>query len=134
MTKKIYRFNLWLYLACAVLAPILLCAPSIFLLIDYKNLEISFIDRVRGVPYITPSWAILCLGISGMIISIFLFYAVVYYFCYQLEFGAFTYKTIEIINIEKFQNKKIQMVKNKMLTKKNYQKWLVKNNFIYIEN
>ena len=104
MKKKIYKFNWILLLVISLIGPIILGSISISYL---QNL--SLFKRNWEISFLIPS-----------------------YFFWLLVKKDLEYATIEI-NLANLSKKLLKKIDTKLLTRKNYQKWLFKHNYQYKE-
>lgn len=118
MKKKIYKFNWILLLAISLTGPVILGSISISYM---QNLE----DFKRN-------WEIMLVSIICLIISIILSIIISSYFFWLLVKKYLEYITIEI-NLANLSKKLLKKIDAKLLTRKNYQKWLFKHNYQYKE-
>ena len=118
MKKKIYKFNWILLLVISLIGPIILGSISISYL---QNL--SLFNR---------NWEIMLVSIICLIISITLSILIPSYFFWLLVKKDLEYATIEI-NLANLSKKLLKKIDTKLLTRKNYQKWLFKHNYQYKE-
>lgn len=118
MKKKIYKFNWILLLVISLIGPIILGSISISYL---QNLE----DFKRN-------WEIMVISIICLIISITLSILIPSYFFWLLVKKDLEYATIEI-NLDNFSKKCLKKINAKLLTRKNYKKWLFKHKYQYKE-
>ena len=129
MFKKIYKFNWLLFLILILITPIILGAISIGYISVWNQLEIR-ISSISSV-YIISKQQILYINVFILLISIILLFSIFFYFGYQLISNTFTYKEVKI-NIDSISKKLIKKIEQKLLTIKNYKKWLFKNNIQYL--
>lgn len=118
MKKKIYKFNWVFLLVINLIGPIILGSISISYM---QNLE----DFKRN-------WELMVISIICLIISITLSIVISSYFFWLLVKKDLEYITIEI-NLDNFSKKMFKKINAKLLTRKNYQKWLFKHNYQYKE-
>lgn len=128
MIKKIYKFNWLFFLILILITPIMLGAISIGYISVWNQLEIK-ISSISSV-YIISKSQILYINVFILLISIILLFSISFYFGYQLISNTFTYKEIKI-NINSVTKKLMKKIEYKLLTIKNYRKWLFKNNIEY---
>ena len=128
MIKKIYKFNWLFFLILILITPIMLGAIAVGYISIWNQLEIKILN-ISSV-YIISKQQILYINVFILLISIILLFSIFFYFGYQLISNAFTYKEIEI-NIDSISKKLIKKIEYKLLTIKNYRKWLFKNNIEY---
>lgn len=128
MFKKIYKFNWLLFLVLILITPIILGAISIGYISSWNQLEIRILS-ISSV-YIISKQQILYINVFILLISIILLFSISFYFGHQLILNTFTYKEIKI-NIDSISKKLIKKIEYKLLTIKNYRKWLFKNNIEY---
>lgn len=118
MKKKIYKFNWVLLLVISLIGPTILGSISIAYM---QNLSLFKWD-----------WEIMLISIICLIISITLSIVISSYFFCLLVKKDLEYITIEI-NLDNFSKKMFKKINAKLLTRKNYQKWLFKHNYQYKE-
>ena len=128
MIKKIYKFNWLLFLILILITPIILGSISIGYISIWTQLEIKILSNFSV--YIISKQQILYINIFILLISIILLFSISFYFGYQLISNTFTYQQIKI-NIDNIQRKLLKKIEYKLLTVKNYKKWLFKNNIEY---
>ena len=128
MIKKIYKFNWLLFLILILITPIILGSISIGYISIWAQLEIRILN-ISSV-YIISKQQILYINVLILLISIILLFSISFYFGHQLILNTFTYKEIKI-NIDSMSKKLIKKIEYKLLTIKNYKKWLFKNNIEY---
>lgn len=80
--------------------------------------------------YVISKQQILYINVFILLISIILLFSISFYFGYQLISNAFTYEQIKI-SIDNIHKKLLKKIEYKLLTIKNYKKWLFKNNIEY---
>ena len=130
MKKKVYRFNWLLFLILILLPPIILSSISIGYISIWKQLEIKILSNSSD--YIISKLKVLHINISILLVSLISLLIISICFCHQLVSNAFTYKQIEITT-DTIHNRLIKKIEYKLLTRKNYQKWLFKHNYQYKE-
>ena len=118
MKKKVYKFNWVLLLVISLIGPIILGSISITYMQDLEHFK--------------RTWEIILVSIICLIISIALSIVISGYFFWLLVKKDFEYITIEI-NLVNLSKKLLKKVDAKLLTRKNYQKWLNKHNYQYKE-
>ena len=118
MKKKVYKFNWVLLLVISLIGPIILGSISITYMQDLEHFK--------------TNWEIILISIICLIISIALSIVISGYFFWLLVKKDFEYITIEI-NLNNLSKKLLKKVDAKLLTRKNYQKWLNKHNYQYKE-
>ena len=118
MKKKIYKFNWILLLIISLIGPIILGSISITYMQDSEHFK--------------TNWEIILVSIICLIISIVLSIVISSYFFWLLVKKDLEYITIEI-NLDNLSKKLLKKVDAKLLTRKNYQKWLSKHNYQYKE-
>lgn len=128
MIKKIYKFNWLLFLILILITPIILGSISIGYISIWAQLEIKILSNLSV--YVISKQQILYINIFILLISIILLFSISFYFGYQLISNAFTYEQIKI-SIDNIHKKSIKKIEYKLLTIKNYKKWLFKNNIEY---
>ena len=128
MIKKIYKFNWLLFLILILITPFMSAAVAVGYLSIWNQLEIR-ISNISSV-YIISKQQILYINVFILLISIILLFSISFYFGYQLISNTFTYEQIEI-SIDNIQKKLLKKIEYKLLTIKNYKKWLFKNNIEY---
>ena len=130
MKKKVYKFNWLLFLILILLPPIILSSISIGYISIWKQLEIKILSNSSD--YIISKLKVLYINISILLVSLISLLIISICFCHQLVSNAFTYKQIEITT-NTIHNRLIKKIEHKLLTRKNYQKWLFKHNYQYKE-
>lgn len=128
MIKKIYKFNWLFFLILILITPIMLGTITVGYISSWNQLEIKILN-ISSV-YIIPKQQILYINVFILLISIILLFSISFYFGHQLISNTFTYKEIKI-NIDSISKKLIKKIEYKLLTIKNYKKWLFKNNIEY---
>lgn len=128
MIKKIYKFNWLLFLILILITPIILGTISVGHISIWNQLEIRILS-ISSI-YIISKQQILYINIFIFLISIILLFSISFYFGHQLISNTFTYKEIKI-NIDSISKKLVKKIEYKLLTIKNYKKWLFKNNIEY---
>ena len=128
MIKKIYKFNWLLFLILILITPIILGSISIGYISIWAQLEIKILN-ISSV-YIISKQQILYINVFILLISIILLFSIFFYFGYQLISNTFTYEQIKI-SINNIHKKLMKKIEYKLLTIKNYKKWLFKNNIEY---
>ena len=118
MKKKVYKFNWVLLLVINLIGPIILGSISISYMQNLEDFKIN--------------WEIMVISIICLIISITLSIVISSYFFWLLVKKDLEYVTIEI-NLDNFSKKMFKKINAKLLTRKNYQKWLFKHNYQYKE-
>ena len=118
MKKKVYKFNWILFLVISLIGPIILGSISITYMQDLEHFK--------------RTWEIILVNVICLIISIVLSIAISGYFFWLLVKKDLEYITIEI-NLNNLSKKIIKKINAKLLTRKNYQKWLSKHNYQYKE-
>ena len=118
MKKKVYKFNWILLLAISLIGPIILGSISITYMQDTEHFK--------------TNWEIILISIICLIISIVLSIIISGYFFWLIVKKDLEYITIEI-NLNNLSKKLLKKVDAKLLTRKNYQKWLFKYNYQYKE-
>lgn len=94
----------------------------------WNQLEIKILSNLSV--YVISKQQILYINIFILLISIILLFLISFCFGYQLISNTFAYKKIKI-NIDSVSKKLIKKIEYKLLTIKNYKKWLFKNNIEY---
>ena len=117
MKKKVYKFNWILLLVISLIGPIILGS----ILISYMDSQLF-----------KRNWEIMLVSIICLIISIALSIVISSYFFWLLVKKDLEYITIEI-NLANLSKKLLKKIDAKLLTRKNYQKWLFKHNYQYKE-
>lgn len=128
MIKKIYKFNWLLFLILILITPFMLATIAVGYISIWNQLEIRILN-ISSV-YIISKQQILYINVFILLISIILLFSISFFFGYQLISNTFTYKKIKI-NIDSVCKKLIKKIEYKLLTIKNYRKWLFKNNIEY---
>ena len=128
MIKKIYKFNWLLFLILILITPIILGSISIGYISIWNQLEIKILSNFSV--YVISKQQILYINVFMLLISIILLFSISFYFGYQLISNTFTYEQIKI-SIDNIQKKLLKKIEYKLLTIKNYKKWLFKNNIEY---
>lgn len=128
MIKKIYKFNWLFFLILILITPIILAVISVGHISIWNQLEIRILN-ISSV-YIISKQQILYINVFMLLISIILLFSISFYFGYQLISNTFTYQQIKI-TIDNIHKKLIKKIEYKLLTVKNYKKWLFKNNIEY---
>lgn len=128
MIKKIYKFNWLLFLILILITPIILGSISIGYISIWNQLEIKILSNLSV--YVISKQQILYINIFILLISIILLFSLSFYFGHQLILNTFTYEQIKII-IDNIHKKLMKKIEYKLLTIKNYKKWLFKNNIEY---
>ena len=128
MIKKIYKFNWLLFLILILITPFMSAAVAVGYISIWNQLEIRILN-ISSV-YIISKQQILYVNVFILLISIILLFSISFYFGHQLILNTFTYKEIKI-NIDSISKKLIKKIEYKLLTIKNYRKWLFKNNIEY---
>lgn len=118
MKKKVYRFNWILLLVISLTGPVIL-----------GSISITYIDDSQ---LFKRNWEIMLVSIICLIISIALSIVISSYFFWLLVKKDLEYITIEI-NLDNLSKKLLKKIDGKLLTRKNYQKWLFKHNYQYKE-
>ena len=118
MKKKVYKFNWVLLLIITLIGPIILGSISITYMQDLEHFK--------------RTWEIILVSIICLIISIALSIVISGYFFWLIVKKELEYITIEI-NLDNLSKKILKKVDAKLLTRKNYQKWLSKHNYQYKE-
>ena len=118
MKKKVYKFNWILLLVISLIGPIILGSISITYMQDLEHFK--------------RTWEIILVSIICLIISIALSILIPSYFFWLLVKKDLEYITIEI-NLTNLPKKLLKKIDAKLLTRKNYQKWLFKYNYQYKE-
>lgn len=128
MIKKIYKFNWLLFLILILITPFMSATIAVGYISIWNQLEIRILS-VSSV-YIISKQQILYINVFILLISVILLFSISFYFGYQLISNTFAYKKIKI-NIDSVSKKLIKKIEYKLLTIKNYKKWLFKNNIEY---
>ena len=118
MKKKIYKFNWILLLVISLMGPVILGSISI--------------SYLQNLSLFKRNWEIMLVSIVSLIISIALSIVISSYFFWLLVKKDLEYITIEI-NLANLSKKLLKKIDAKLLTRKNYQKWLLKHNYQYKE-
>ena len=118
MKKKIYNFNWILLLVISLIGPVILGSISITYMQDLEHFK--------------RTWEIILVSVICLTISITLSIVISSYFFWLLLKKDLEYITIEI-NLDNLSKKLIKKIEYKLLTRKNYQKWLFKHNYQYKE-
>lgn len=118
MKKKVYKFNWVLLLVISLIGPIILGSISITYMQDLEHFK--------------RTWEIMLVSIICLIISIVLSIVISSYFFSLIVKKDLEYITIEI-NLDNLSKKILKKIDAKLLTRKNYQKWLFKHNYQYKE-
>lgn len=118
MKKKIYKFNWILLLVISLIGPVILGSISI--------------SYIQNSSLFKENWEIMLVSIICLIISITLSILISSYFFWLLIKKDLEYVTIEI-NLANLSKKLLKKIDAKLLTRKNYQKWLFKYNYQYKE-
>ena len=129
MIKKIYKFNWLLFLILILITPFMSATIAVGYISIWNQLEIRILS-VSSV-YIISKQQILYINVFILLISIILLFSISFYFGYQLISNTFAYKEIKM-NIDSVCKKLIKKIEYKLLTIKNYRKWLFKNNIEYL--
>lgn len=128
MIKKIYKFNWLLFLILILITPFMSLTVAVGYISIWNQLEIRILNI--SSTYIISKQQILYINVFILLISIILLFSISFYFGHQLISNTFTYKKIKI-NIDSISKKLIKKIEYKLLTIKNYKKWLFKNNIEY---
>lgn len=128
MIKKIYKFNWLLFLILILITPFMSAAVAVGYISIWSQLEIKILSNLSV--YVISKQQILYINIFILLISIILLFLLSFYFGHQLILNTFTYKEIKI-SINNIHKKLIKKIEYKLLTIKNYKKWLFKNNIEY---
>lgn len=128
MIKKIYKFNWLLFLILILITPFMSAAVAVGYISIWNQLEIKILSNLSV--YVISKQQILCINIFILLISIILLFSISFYFGHQLISNTFAYKEIKI-NIDSVSKKLMKKIESKLLTIKNYRKWLFKNNIEY---
>ena len=118
MKKTVYKFNWILLLVISLIGPIILGSISI--------------SYLQNLSLFKRNWEIMLVSIICLIISITLSILIPSYFFWLLVKKDLEYATIEI-NLANLSKKLLKKIDTKLLTRKNYQKWLFKHNYQYKE-
>ena len=128
MIKKIYKFNWLLFLILILITPFMSSTVAVGYISIWNQLEIKILSNLSV--YVISKQQILYINIFILLISIILLFLISFCFRYQLISNTFAYKKIKI-NIDSVSKKLIKKIEYKLLTIKNYKKWLFKNNIEY---
>ena len=128
MIKKIYKFNWLLFLILILITPFMSAAVAVGYISIWNQLEIKILSNLSV--YVISKQQILYINIFILLISIILLFSISFYFGHQLISNTFAYKEIKI-NIDSVSKKLMKKIEYKLLTIKNYKKWLFKNNIEY---
>lgn len=128
MIKKIYKFNWLLFLILILITPFMSAAVAVGYISIWAQLEIKILSNLSV--YVISKQQILYINIFILLISIILLFSISFYFGYQLISNTFTYEQIKI-SINEYSTKLMKKIEYKLLTIKNYKKWLFKNNIEY---
>ena len=128
MIKKIYKFNWLLFLILILITPFMSATIAVGYISIWNQLEIKILSNLSV--YVISKQQILYINIFILLISIILLFSISFYFGHQLISNAFAYKEIKI-NIDSVSKKLMKKIESKLLTIKNYKKWLFKNNIEY---
>lgn len=128
MIKKIYKFNWLLFLILILITPFMSSTVAVGYISIWNQLEIKILSNLSV--YVISKQQILYINIFILLISIILLFLISFCFGYQLISNTFAYKKIKI-NIDSVSKKLIKKIEYKLLTIKNYKKWLFKNNIEY---
>lgn len=118
MKKKVYKFNWILLLVISLIGPIILGSISITYMQDSEHFKTNS--------------EIMLVSIICLIISITLSILIPSYFFWLLVKNDLEYATIEI-NLANLSKKLLKKIDAKLLTRRNYKKWLFKYNYQYKE-
>ena len=118
MKKKVYKFNWILLLVISLIGPVILGSISI--------------SYMQNLSLFKRNWEIMLVSVICLIISITLSILIPSYFFWLLVKKDLEYATIEI-NLANLSKKLLKKIDAKLLTRKNYQKWLFKYNYQYKE-
>lgn len=118
MKKKVYKFNWILLLIISLIGPIVLGSISI--------------TYMQDLEYFKTNWEIILVSVICLIISIALSIVIPSYFFWLIVKKDLEYITIEI-NLTNLSKRMFKKINAKLLTRKNYQKWLFKHNYQYKE-
>lgn len=128
MIKKIYKFNWLLFLILILITPFMSAAVAVGYISIWNQLEIKILSNLSV--YVISKQQFLYINIFILLISIILLFSISFYFGHQLISNTFAYKEIKI-NIDSVSKKLMKKIEYKLLTIKNYKKWLFKNNIEY---
>ena len=128
MIKKIYKFNWLLFLILILITPFMSATVAVGYISIWNQLEIKILSNLSV--YVISKQQILYINIFILLISIILLFLISFCFGYQLISNTFAYKKIKI-NIDSVSKKLMKKIEYKLLTIKNYKKWLFKNNIEY---
>ena len=132
MIKKIYKFNWLLFLILILITPFMSAAVAVGYISIWNQLEIKILSNLSV--YVISKQQILYINIFILLISIILLFSLSFYFVliylHQLILNTFTYEQIKI-SINNIHKKLMKKIEYKLLTIKNYKKWLFKNNIEY---
>ena len=118
MKKKVYKFDWILLLVISLTGPVILGSISITYMQDSEHFK--------------TNWEIMLISVICLIISIVLSIVISSYFFWLIVKKDLEYITIEI-NLTNLPKKLLKKIDAKLLTRKNYQKWLFKYNYQYKE-
>lgn len=118
MKKKVYKFNWILLLIISLIGPIILGSISITYMQDLEHFK--------------TNWEIILVSIICLIISIILSIVISSYFFWLIVKKDLEYITIQI-NLTNLSKRMFKKINAKLLTRKNYQKWLSRHNYQYKE-
>lgn len=90
------------------------------------------ITYMQDLEHFKTNWEIILISIICLIISIILSIVISSYFFWLIVKKDLEYITIEI-SLDNLSKKLLKKVDAKLLTRKNYQKWLIKHNYQYKE-
>ena len=128
MIKKIYKFNWLLFLILILITPFMSITVAVGYISIWNQLEIKILSNLSV--YVISKQQFLYINIFILLISIILLFSISFYFGHQLISNTFAYKEIKI-NIDSVSKKLMKKIEYKLLTIKNYEKWLFKNNIEY---
>ena len=128
MIKKIYKFNWLLFLILILITPFMSITVAVGYISIWNQLEIKILSNLSV--YVISKQQFLYINIFILLISIILLFSISFYFGHQLISNTFAYKEIKI-NIDSVSKKLMKKIEYKLLTIKNYKKWLFKNNIEY---
>ena len=128
MIKKIYKFNWLLFLILILITPFMSATVAVGYISIWNQLEIKILSNLSV--YVISKQQILYINIFILLISIILLFLISFFFGYQLISNTFAYKKIKI-KIDSVSKKLMKKIEYKLLTIKNYKKWLFKNNIEY---
>lgn len=128
MIKKIYKFNWLFFLILILITPFMSITVAVGYISIWNQLEIKILSNLSV--YVISKQQILYINVFMLLISIILLFSISFYFGYQLISNTFTYQQIKI-TIDNIHKKLIKKIEYKLLTVKNYKKWLFKNNIEY---